>query len=382
MSEEPLGCHEKGQSTRQTARGATGPFRCPAERPGLDWFEEGVGLGRSAQPGGSEISNPARKGGVFDAEFLSELEGIVVDSGMAASASGTGIAIDPGLREALDAFRVAPDGEPFTEATFLALTPALLSERCNGMIESCRRSPRPESAQAVESFVVFFQALVPTLRAESAREVKATFFRLAPNLLQMAWEDLGGSGGRREEGQLALRQLEALLLEVASVRLAPAESDLLFRSLDQLATLVAGGEYAMAKDVVATPLLGILRKNRVARSLFRLMEVEVALQRYIKEKLGYSTPQVRLPEDVAALAEFGPVHIFDEDGVDGEKRRYLQLELPDIPILSDVVVHIAREGIDEKRDLRLDGLGSVELELEPGLYRIGLSYEPEDEGGA
>ena len=333
--------------------------------------------------GGREISNPAHKGDVFDSEFLSELEGIVVDSGMATSSSGEDFAADPGLRKALDEFRLGPDGEPFTEGTFLALSPPLLSERCNGMIESCRRSPRPESSQAVESFVVFFQTLVPTLRAESAREVKATFFRLAPNLLQMAWEDHGERDGRRGEGRSALRQLEALLLEVASVRLAPAESDLLFRSLDQLATLIAGGEYDMAKDVVATPLLAILRKNRVARSLFRLMEVEVAIQRYIKDKLGYSTPQIRLPEDVSALSEFGPIHIFDEEGGDGGKRRFLQLELPDIPILTDIVVHIAREGVDEKKGhLRLDGLGSVKLDLDPGLYRIGLAYEPEDDPGA
>ena len=128
--------------------------------------------------------------------------------------------------------------------------------------------------------------------------------------------------------------------------------------------------------------MAILRKNRVARSLFRLMEVEVALQVYIKEKLGYSTPQLRLPEDVAALAEFGPVHIFDEEGPDGEQRRYLQLELPDIPILSDIVVHTAEDESGEKRDLRLDRLGNVKLDLPPGLYRIGLAYEPEDDRGA
>jgi len=369
-----------------------GPRRQPASLPRgaakNRLIGKGVGPGGperllpGPRQGGLEISNPARKGEVFDPEFLSELEGIVVDSGMAPTSSGQGLAADPGLREALDAFRIGPDGQPLTEGAFLALSPALLSERCNGMIESCRRSPRADSAQAVESFVVFFQALVPTLRAEPAREVKATFFRLAPNLLQMAWEDYGGRDSRREEGRLALRQLEALLLEVASVRLAPAESDLLFRSLDQLVTLIAGGEYAMAKDVVATPLLAILRKNRVARSLFRLMEVEVDLQRYIKEKLGHSTPQIRLPEDVAALAEFGPIHIFHEEGADGEKRRYLQLELPDIPILTDIVVHIAEDGSGEKRDLRLDGLGNVRLDLAPGLYRIGLAYEPEDDRGA
>ena len=242
------------------------------------------------------------------------------------------------------------------------------------MIEACRRSPQREAAQAVESFVVFFQALVPTLREEPAREVKATFFRLAPTLLQMAWADFGE---RVEEGRLALRQLEALLLEVASVHLAPAESELLFRSLDQLAGLIAGGEYTLAKDLVATPLLGILRKNRVARSLFRLMEVEVAVQSYLKERLGYGTPQLRLPDDMAALSDFGPVRFFEEEDVDGARHCYLQLQLPDIPILSDIVIHLAGDG-GEVRDLRLDGLGSVELDVPPGLYRIGLAYAPED----
>jgi hypothetical protein len=301
---------------------------------------------------------------------------------MAATSAGADLTVDPSLQQALDAFGANPGGGALTEEAFLALPPALLAERCNGLIEACRRSPRPEAAKAIESFVVFFQALVPTLQEKPAREVKATFFRLAPTLLQMAWDAFGDRKDRREEGQLALRQLETLLLEVASVRLAPVESDLLFRSLDQLATLIAGGEYTMAKDLVATPLLGILRKNRVARSLFRLMEVEVAIQTYLKERLGYSTPQLRLPEDVTALSEFGPVHIFEEEGVDGERRRYLQLQLPDIPILSDIVVHLEQEGGTEQRDLRLDGLGSAALDLPSGLYRIGLAYTPEDEPGA
>jgi hypothetical protein len=331
-------------------------------------------------PRRTTIGDRARKSDVFDPEFLSELEGIVVDSGMAVYSAGQDLTVDPDLQEALDAFRTGPEGKTLTEDAFLALPPPLLNRRCDGLIEACRLSPRPEAAKAVESFVVFFQALVPTLGEEPAREVKATFFRLAPTLLQMAWDDFGDRG-RREEGRLALRQLETLLLEVASVRLAPAESDLLFRSLDQLATLIAGGEYALAKDLVATPLLGILRKNRVSRSLFRLMEVEVAIQRYLKERLGYATPQLRLPDDIAALSDFGPVHVFEEEGVDGEPRRYLQLQLPDIPILSDIVVHLEQEGGPEQRDLRLDGLGSAALDLPPGLYRIGLAYTPEDERG-
>lgn len=313
---------------------------------------------------------------MFDPEFMSELEGVVADSGMAVSSSPPDLEVEQGLLEALDAFQAGVDGEAsLTEAAFLGFAPPLLAERCNLMIEACRRSPRRDAAQAVESFVVFFQALVPTLQAEPAREVKATFFRLAPTLLQMAWADFGERG---EEGRLALRQLEALLLEVASVNLAPAETELLFRSLDQLAGLIAGGEYALAKDLVATPLLGILRKNRVARSLFRLMEVEVAIQSYLKERLGYGSPQVRLPDDMEALADFGPVRFFEEEGTDGARRRYLQLQLPDIPILSDIVVHLDGAPGVESRDLRLDGLGSAELDVPPGLYRIGLAYNPEE----
>jgi hypothetical protein len=333
---------------------------------------------RSFPPRRTTIAERASNNEVFDPEFLSELEGIV-DSGMAVTPTGQELAVDPALQEALDAFGAVPRGT-LTEEAFVSLSPPLLAERCNRLIEACRRSPRQEAAQAVESFVVFFQALVPTLREEPAHEVKATFFRLAPTLLQMAWDDFGDRA-RREEGRLALRQLETLLLEVASVRLAPAESELLFRSLDQLATLIAGGEYTLAKDLVATPLLGILRKNRVARSLFRLMEVEVAIQRYLKDRRGYSTPHLRLPEDVTALSDFGPVHIFEETDMDGKVRRYLQLQLPDIPILSDVVVHLEQEGGAGQRNLRLDGLGSAELDVPSGFYRIGLAYAPEDERG-
>jgi hypothetical protein len=320
---------------------------------------------------------------VFDSAFLSELEGLVAESGVAIAASGHEAAGGVAYRQTLDAFvaGAGSDTTPLTEEAFLALPPALLTERCNALIEACRRSARREAAQAVESFVVFFQTLVPTLGEEASREVKATFFRLVPTLVQVAWDDFGERADRREEGRLALQQLEAILLEVASVRLAPVESELLFRSLDQLAALISTGEYGLAKDVVSTPLLGILRKNRLTRSLFRLMEVEVSVQRYLKERLGHATPQIRLPEDVPALSDFGPVRIFDEEESHGVHRRYLQLQLPDIPLLSDIVVRLARADGSAQRELRLDGLGSVALDVPPGLYRIGLLYEPEGPRG-
>lgn len=320
----------------------------------------------------------------FDSAFLSELEGLVADSGVAVSSAAPGAAGARGYRETFAAFLapLSPGGPPLGDEAFLGLPAGTLSERCDVLIEAGRRSPRRDAAQAVESFIVFFQALVPTLGAEPARGVKATFFRLVPTLLQMAWLDVGDGGVRRQDGGEALRLLETILLEVSSVRLAPAESELLFKSLDQLATLMAAGEHALARDVVAAPLLEILRKNRVARSLFRIMEVEVALQRYLKEKLGHATPRIQIPEDLEALAEFGPLRVFDEEGPDGSHRKYLQVQLPDIPVLSDVVVHLsAGDGSGERR-LRLDGLGSVPFDLPPGLYEIGLLYEPDPSRGA
>ena len=257
----------------------------------------------------------------------------------------------------------------------------MLVERSNDLIESCRRSASREAALGVESFIVFFQTLAPTLRDEPAREVKATFFRLAPTLVHMAWDETAGQGERRRDAAEALQGLETILLEVSSVHLTPAESELLFKSLDQLATLLAAGEYALARDVVGAPLLAILRKNRVARSLFRLMEGEVAIQVYLKDRLGYSTPQVRLPEDAARLSEFGPIRVFDEDAPAGTNRRYLQVQLPDIPILSDIVVHLAGDDGVVQRELRLDRLGSSPLDVPPGLYRFGLLYSPEDRSG-
>ena len=256
----------------------------------------------------------------------------------------------------------------------------MLVERSNDLIESCRRSASREAALAVESFIVFFQTLVPTLRDEPAREVKATFFRLAPTLVHMAWDETAGEGeqtARRRGGAPGL--LETILLEVSSVHLTPAESELLFKSLDQLATLLAAGEYALARDVVGAPLLAILRKNRVSRSLFRLMEVEVG-------DPGLPQGALRLLDPAAARAG-GPRCACRSSARSGSSRtrssaasaaRYLQVQLPDIPILSDIVDATVARGRDDQRDLRLDGLGSTRFELPPGLYSLGLIYEPEE----
>jgi hypothetical protein len=306
----------------------------------------------------------------------------VIESGVAVSAAAPAAALQS-LREALGRFiaPVTPGGPALDEDAFVALPTAVLVERSNDLIESCRRSASSrEAALGVESFVVFFQTLAPTLRDQPAREVKATFFRLAPTLVHMAWDDSAGDGDRRRDSGEALTALETILLEVSSVRLTPAESELLFRSLDQLATLLAAGEYALARDVVGAPLLGILRKNRVSRSLFRLMEVEAAVQVYLKQRFGYSTPQLRVPDDLERLAEFGPLRVFDDQEFGGEPARYLQVQLPDIPILSDIVIRLSRED-GATHDLRLDGLGSARFELPAGLYSLGLIYEPAESGG-
>jgi hypothetical protein len=319
----------------------------------------------------------------FDSAFLSELEGLVTGSGIKVSGlAAGGDAAARGYRETLAAFLApaAPGGAPLNEAAFLGLSPGPLAERCNALIEASRRSPRRDAAQAAESFVVFFQALVPTLGPEAGREVKATFFRLVPTLIQMAWEEAADAGDRRRETSETLGLIETILLEVSSVRLGPVESGMLFKSLDQLATLIAAGEWGMARDVVAGPLLAILRRNRAKRPLFRLMEVEMALQGYIRERLGHDTPRLRIPEDLKALSDFGPVRVFDEEGEGGARQRFLQVQLPDIPVLSDIVVHLSGAGGADHK-LRLDGLGSVPLDVPAGLYQIGLLYEPEPPRG-
>jgi len=272
---------------------------------------------------------------------------------------------------------VAAGAAPLNEQSFLELPEAVLAERCTGLIVAVRRSPRRDAAQAAESFVVFFQALVPTLEPAPAREVKATFFRLVPTLVQMAWEEAGEAYAPSRETSEVLSLVETILLEVSSVRLAPLESEFLFKNLDKLATLIAAGEWALARDVVATPLLAILRKNREKRSLFRLMEVEMALQSYLRERLGHDTPHIRIPDDLPALSDFGPLRVFDEEGPDGRRQSFLQVQLPDIPTLSNIVVQLAPADGGADQRLRLDGLGSVPFDLPAGLYQIGLLYEPE-----
>jgi hypothetical protein len=217
---------------------------------------------------------------------------------------------------------------------------------------------------------------VPTLGPDAAREVKATFYRLVPTLLQMAWEDAAEGSVVRSETKEVLGLIETILLEIASVRLAPVESGQLFRNLDQLATLIAAGEWTLARDVVAVPLLAILRRNRGKRSLYRLMEGEMALQSYLRERLGREGPHIRVPDDVPKLSEFGPLRVFVEESVEGRQQVFLQVQLPDVPVLSDIVVHLLGETGNDFR-LRLDGLGSIPLDVPAGLYEIALLYEPE-----
>jgi len=90
---------------------------------------------------------------------------------------------------------------------------------------------------------------------------------------------------------------------------------------------------------------------------------------------------VRVPDDFPALCDFGPVRVFEDEGPDGTTAHYLQVQIPDIPLLSDIVVHLSREEDGVERELRLDRLGSSPFDLPPGLYRLGLLYAPEEPRG-
>jgi len=156
------------------------------------------------------------------------------------------------------------------------------------------------------------------------------------------------------------------------------ESDLIFRSIDQMTSFIGVGEYSMANDVISSQLLSIIERNKLQRALYRLMEAEVAVQRYLKERLGYATPRIRVPEDVPALRDYAPIRIFDEDGLDGERKRLIEIQLPHIPLLSDVVINLVGEETREQYEMRLDALGSTELDVPNDVYRLGLAYKPQE----
>ena len=126
-------------------------------------------------------------------------------------------------------------------------------ERTNNLIEICREAGASPAVQGIESFVVFFQALVPTLSPEGAGNIRRFFFRLAPTLIHIAYNDFGSRPSDREDGLAALRNLESILIEISSVRLAPSESELVFKSVDQMSEFIAVGEYAMANDTDRPP---------------------------------------------------------------------------------------------------------------------------------
>jgi hypothetical protein len=308
----------------------------------------------------------------FDPSFLAELEGLAArDKGALAPFS-----LSSSLADRLSAFLAGPtaDVPPLDEDTFLDLPTPSAVGCLNRLVEICREGPRRDAVQAVESFVVFFQALLPNVSRQGAHPIKRFFFRLVPTLIHIAYNDFGDQESKRAEGVAALRNLETILIEISSVRLAPTEGELVFRNLDQMATFIAVGDYTMANEVISSQLLHIIRSNKATRALFRLMEVEVNVQVYLKERLGYSTPQILIPEDLDALREYGPLRILEEE-VLGEKKLFIQVQIPEIPFLREIVLRaVAEDGAEH--DLRLDALGSAELALPPGRYALGLVYQP------
>lgn len=314
-------------------------------------------------------------GGFFDEPLLHELQELSRVVAARAPEACRGAALFELLAEFLAAD--APDAAPLDEDAFAALGGPALTERTNRLILLLRRSPQRAAAADVENFAVFFRTLVPTLSDSGSDAVRRAFFRLVPSLLQLAQGDSGERDATRCPGQAALRELERVLLEIANVRLLPLESELVLRSIDQMVAFMSAAEYALASELVSTQLLSLIARNKLTRALYRLMEVEVSLQRYLKGKLGYLTPQVRLPRDAAALADYGPLRVFDEPFLDGVTRRLVQVQVPGIPSLRDVVLHLVAAESGRDHALRLDRLGSAELNVPDGLYVLGLSYEPQ-----
>lgn len=310
----------------------------------------------------------------FDPAFFAELEGLAaMDKGGAPAP----LALSSRLSETLDLFlKPSLDVPRLDEDRFVGLPSGELHERVDTLIEIVRRGGRRQAVQAVENFVVFFQALVPTLHGDGASDIKRFFFRLIPTLLHIAYNDFAESDEQRGEGSSALHNLETILIEISNVRLAPTERELIFRNIDQMAAFIAVGEYQMANDLISQQLLGIIRGNKLTRALFRLMEVEANVQVYLKEKAGYLTPQLRLPEDVDLLSDYGPVRLLEEE-ILGEPKLFIQVHIPEIPILRDIVLRLVEPESGRTHDLRFDALGSAELTVPPGTYSLGLVYQPE-----
>jgi hypothetical protein len=322
------------------------------------------------------VSNPTFEEDFFDPELLSELEGLAATPRETAGVPAPAAALPAKLARFL-----APggdsSGERISEDDFVQAPNPQVIERTNTLIEICREAGVSPAVQGIENFVVFFQALVPTLSTEGAANIRRFFFRLAPTLIHIAFNDFGSRPSDREEGLAALRNLESILIEISSVRLAPSEGELVFRSVDQMSEFIAVGEYAMANEIIASRLLSIIQRNKLTRALYRLMEVEVAIQVYLKEFLGRSTPQIRLPEDYTLLAEYGPIRILREDLAGGSPKWFILVHLPHIESLKDVTLHLAPDEGGTGHDLRLDALGSAELALPDGVYCLGLIYQPE-----
>ncbi len=308
----------------------------------------------------------------FDDQFLAELEELADGQGPGGLGAETSA-----LQARWQAFLDGPGDAPLDEESFVALPPAAFAERTNLLIEICREAKGSGAAQAVEAFVVFVQTLVPALSAEGAALIKRFFFRLAPTLLHVAWNDFGATEGQRADGRLALREMEKVLIEISDVKLAPSESDLVFRSIDQMAGFIVVGDYAMASGIISTQLLSIIQRNKIARALYRLMEVEVSVQNYLKDKLGYSTPRLRVPGDLPHLGDYGPLRCLREQML-GDESWIIQVHIPGLTRLRDVVLRlIPQDSATTFHDLRLDALGGAVLEVPDGTYHIGLIYEPE-----
>jgi hypothetical protein len=72
------------------------------------------------------------------------------------------------------------------------------------------------------------------------------------------------------------------------------------------------------------------------------------------------------------------VRILHEKLPGGGTTTFLQIQLPELPVLRDVVVSLVGDNGATSLDLRLDNLGCAPLDVPPGTYRMGLVYRPED----
>ena len=160
-----------------------------------------------------------------------------------------------------------------------------------------------------------------------------------------------------------MRNLESILIEISTVRLAPSESELVFRSVDQMSEFIGVREYAMANEIIGSRLLSVVERNSFHAgplsthgSRGQHPGVHEGAARTLIRRSGYRRTTSSFPTT-------GPSGSCAKSCRTVPANTFIQVQLPHIESLKDVTLHLAPDDGGPGHDLRLDALGSAMLDL-------------------